>query len=136
MAENSSCACNDKVVIGRKVQVVFGGLMTGIEVTAKVDTGAYTGGLHAEEIKVDNDELYFKPFSKTNPVVRIKDYRQKWVKTSKGDKETRYVIRMPAKVNDVETELELTLAKRSEMKNELLIGRKNLYDKFIVDVSL
>ena len=122
-------------VVGRHVHISFSGILEGVDVLAKVDTGAYSGGLHVFDVIEESDELSFTPISKENKRVSTKRYRKKWVKSSNGVKETRYVISVLAKVDGFSTVLELTLADRSEMKYDMLIGRKNLANKFIVDVA-
>ncbi len=107
-----------------------------IEILAKVDTGAYTGGLHVENIEEKNGTLTFQPVSELAPVFSTKHYRKKWVKPSTGEKQTRYVVGIPVRIEGVNSEIEVTLTDRSEMKYELLLGRKNLKHKFLVDVSL
>ena len=132
----SKCECTDKHIIGRIVHIEFGGELKGVEARAKVDTGAYTGGIHVVNVEESDGVLRFRPLDDQHPVVETEHYRTKWVKSSSGDKETRYVVNIPAHVNGVETTLELTLAERSDMKYPILIGRKNLANKLFVDVTL
>lgn len=132
----NNCYCKEKLIIGRTVGVEFLEFETHDVITAKVDTGAYTGGLHAEDIKEENGVLSFRPLSKEHSVVHVHEYRKKWVKPTTGIKTTRYVITTPVKIGDIETTFELTLADRSEMKYDMLVGRKNLSGRFLVDVSI
>ncbi len=123
-------------IIGREARIEFGGLLEGVSTIAKVDTGAYTGGLHVFDIQDDEaGEISFIPVSRDNRRVATKKYRKKWVKASNGEKEIRYVISVLAKIDGFSAVLELTLADRSEMKYDMLIGRKNLANKFLVDVA-
>lgn len=134
--KDKKCACEGKTVIGRKTDVVFGGFLKGTTVKAKVDTGAYTGALHVEDISEKDGVLYFRPLSEDNEVVSTTKYRTKWVMPTSGEKHTRYVITVPATVHGLSTKLELTLANRTQMKFDMLIGRKNLRERFVVDIDM
>jgi hypothetical protein len=57
------------------------------------------------------------------------------IKSSNGISETRYQIVLPMIFGKKTYEIELTLNDRAEMKYPVLLGRKFLQGKFIVDVS-
>lgn len=123
-------------VIGRKERVdlpILGlhGLL------AKIDTGAYTSSLHCEKTEElskglscqflnDNDVLTSFTFSKFN---------RRNVKSSNGIVEVRYAVWTKIKLGGEVFEIELTLTDRSEMKTAILLGRKFLSKKYVVDVS-
>lgn len=129
------CECCKKTIIGREVPVEFLEFSTHDTILAKVDTGAYTGGLHVEDIEEVDGVLQFRPLSEKHEIVRVEKYRKKWVKSSTGVKETRFVIKTPVIMAGHKMRLELTLANRKQMKYDMLVGRKNLNNKFLVDVS-
>lgn len=133
----------EKKLIGRKEKIALPEL--GLKsVWAKIDTGAYTSSLHAENIREEmldgKKTLKFEilmPDHKefTGKTLSFEDYRQKKVKNSFGQAETRYLIVTKIKIAGELFSAEFTLSDRSSMKNSILLGRKILRDKFLVDVN-
>lgn len=133
----------EKKLIGRKEKIALPEL--GLKsVWAKIDTGAYTSSLHAENIREEmldgKKTLKFEilmPDHKefTGKTLSFEDYRQKKVKNSFGQAETRYLIVTKIKIAGELFSAEFTLSDRSSMKNSILLGRKILKDKFLVDVN-
>ena len=127
-----------KVVIGRAEKVHFPTL-NGLVLHARIDTGARTSSiwvLNAEE----NDkglEVTF-PNEEGNPAVTtpFKHYTQKKLSISRGQKQIRYRITIPATIKNRRIQATFTLADRSTQVYPVLIGRRTLTRKFIVDVSL
>ncbi len=133
----------DKKIIGRKEKISLPELGLKL-VWAKVDTGAYTSSVHAEEIreeKVDGKKvLSFQvllPGHKnfTGKRVTFENYREKIVKNSFGQVEKRYMIETEMELAREKFIAEITLTDRSSMKNAILLGRKILRNRFLVDVS-
>lgn len=126
-------------VIGSFEKVSFPTL--GIKgVVAKIDTGAYSGALHAtgiKELRVGNDlVLQFYPCGNKALKTRVKKFIRKPVKSSNGIAEERYVIRTKLDIRGEIYPITISLANRKSMKNEILIGRRFLLGHgFIVDVS-
>ena len=115
------------------------------DVKLKVDTGAYTSSIHTEEIReVEiNGETYieFKVLDPSHPqymdrVFRTKNFKQKTVKSSFGDVERRYVVTTKITLFGKEYSIQLSLSERGNMKYPVLMGRRFLRKKFIVDTSL
>lgn len=134
---------NNKSVIGRLeyVDLPDFGLQ---KIVAKIDTGAYTGALHATDIKeVDisgQKMLEFRLLDEDHSeyidkVHTVSDYEIKKVKSSNGDVESRYVIPVKLIIKNKTINAELTLNNRKEMRYPILIGRKNITNIFIVDVA-
>ncbi len=126
-------------IIGRKEYVTFSDFDNKI-VEAKIDTGAYTSSLHAKVLgKVEiNGEIFvrFIPFPDINQKEYvIKQYRQKEVKSTSGHTETRSSVRLHLRLFAKKYLVEFTLTDRGYMKHPVLIGRKFLKKKFLVDVS-
>ncbi|AWW31269.1 ATP-dependent zinc protease [Echinicola strongylocentroti] len=132
-----------KHVIGRreKISLPEWGLRV---ISAKVDTGAYTNAIHCkwvEEKEVEGQRvLEFKLLSPehrlySGKVVRTKRYTQKKVKNSFGNAELRYKVTTKVAMFDETFDVEFTLSDRSKMRNALLLGRKMLRGKFLVDVD-
>lgn len=134
----------EKITIGRKDYANFPELE--IEnIPVKVDTGAYTSSIHChkiEQIKIDNEEwIQFFLLDPDHPEYnqkpyRFKNYREKKIKSSNGESENRYIISTKIILFDKTFDIELSLSERGEMKFPVLLGRKLLNKKFIVDTSL
>ncbi|EOZ99144.1 hypothetical protein A33Q_0747 [Indibacter alkaliphilus LW1] len=132
-----------KRLIGRreKIAIPEWGL---INVTAKVDTGAYTSSIHCEGIKEFEDGgkmfLEFQPLEPSHKFyklgkIRTSNYTQKKVKNSFGQAEIRYKVSTEVLMFGEKFPAEFTLTDRSKMKNPILLGRKLLQGRFIVDVE-
>jgi ribosomal protein S6--L-glutamate ligase len=113
-------------------------------IKAKMDTGARTSSLHAFDLqpfKKNGDPwVKFKvyPFQRNKKIVRqcvaqVIDHR--WVKSSNGHREKRYVINTDIKIGDEQWSIELTLTNRDEMGFRMLLGRTAMKKKVIVDAS-
>ena len=132
-----------KHVIGRreKISLPDWGLKM---ISAKVDTGAYTNAIHCEWVgeKVENGQelLVFKLLEPehrlyTGKVIKTKKYTQKKVKNSFGNAELRYKVTTRVIMFDKAFDVEFTLSDRSKMRNAILLGRKMLRGRFLVDVD-
>lgn len=133
----------DKKIIGRKERISLPKLGLKL-IWAKVDTGAYTSSVHAENIREEVREgkkvLVFEallPGHKgfTGRQVVFENYREKKVKNSFGQAEVRYLIETIMELAGEKFTAEITLTDRSSMKNAILLGRKILRNRFLVDVS-
>jgi len=110
------------------------------DVMAKIDTGAYTGALHATNIHEAADKgkivLNFSPFDHPTTVFTSVDFYVKHVKSSNGQREKRYVINTEIIIAGKTYPIILTLADRSEMKWPVLIGRRFMRThNLLVDVT-
>lgn len=114
------------------------------QIEAKIDTGAYSSSLHCHNIEefIKNSEKWVK-FNLLDPdhpsyndrlfTLPVHDSRE--VKSSNGQTELRVFIQTQISFFGNELDIELSLTDRSEMKYPLLIGRKFLKNKFLVDVA-
>lgn len=112
-------------------------------VKAKIDTGAKTSALHAYDIEPFSADgsryVRFKihPLQKNNELERccvapLTDYR--FVMSSNGEREKRYVIKTKIEFASTTIEAELTLTSRHNMAFRMLVGREALRKaKFAVD---
>lgn len=128
-------AKKEKRVIGRLDIIDLPDL--GVEnIHAKIDTGAYRSSLHCKKVHQEGEVLYFSiPTDMGYQEYATKDWVQKKVRSSTGKAQKRYVIKTRLKIFDKKYKASISLSDRSKMKNPLLIGRKILINKFIVDVS-
>lgn len=129
----------EKTLIGRREHVDFPEL--GIYgLTAKIDTGAYTAALHCHDIYVKDRILYFKLLDPTHPVYnqqpqQAKIFFEKDIKNSFGEIEKRYIISTKVKLGGRLIKSVISLTNRGTMRYPVLIGRRMLKGKFVVDVS-
>lgn len=134
----------EKKTIGRRELVSFPELdIDAIE--AKIDTGAYTSAIHCSNIheetapdgaKVIALDLLDPSHPQYNrKKLKFSEYDLREIKSSFGEVQERYVIRTKIKFFDEEFEEEFSLSDRSDMKYPVLIGRKLLQHRFIVDVA-
>lgn len=114
-------------------------------VKAKIDTGARTSALHADNIKIfqkdGQDYISFDvhPIQKNRKITRtceapIIDFRT--IISSNGEREKRYVIRTQFQFGDQLFTSDLTLTTRYGMRFRMLLGREALRTgRFLVDPS-
>lgn len=99
------------------------------QVKAKVDTGAYTGALHCTYINLievaDGSILEFIPLGATKKIKKD-NFVTKHVRSSNGKRQERHFITTPIVINGVTHEIALSLTNRSDMRYEVLIGRRFL----------
>ena len=114
------------------------------DLDAKVDTGAYTSSLHVKGIKEVEKEgetwIRFKLKHPSHPAYRKQQfelpiYAHKRIRNSFGQTEKRYIVRTPAVIFGRAYITEFSLTDRSKMECPVLLGRKLLYRKFLVDVG-
>ena len=111
----------------------------------KIDTGAYTSAIHSHEIKEieedGNKHLEFELLDPSheqyrNRTFKVKNYKTKAIKSSFGASEQRFIIKTKILIFDKEYPIELSLSERNDMKFPILIGRKFLNKRFMVNTSL
>lgn len=131
-----------KATIGRREKVSFPDLGLN-DIDAKVDTGAYTTALHCHDIETKEENgkaiLFFKLFEPSHSAKnillhRFETFTEKGIKNSFGDFERRYIIKTRIKIGRRVIKTSISLTDRGNMRFPVLIGRKLLRNKFIVDV--
>jgi hypothetical protein len=112
-------------------------------VEAKIDTGAFTSALHCTDVQlVTNNDTHQLQFTiaggQGGPYQQIitEDFQYKTIKNSFGQSEKRFVIRTRVRLMGKTIVAEFSLANRGSMRFPVLLGRKLVRNKFIVDVSL
>jgi hypothetical protein len=100
---------------------------------AKIDTGARSAALHAEDILIEGKTVSF------TVVNGGKRYRQnlaligqRRVKSTSGHSENRAVIETVVTIGEHELITEMTLTNRTDMGVPMLLGRNSLGAKFLV----
>lgn len=131
----------EKTLIGWREWIGFPELGVG-RIKAKIDTGARTSVIHAYRVRKLDDadehrvEFYLHPVQRRREpelrcVARIFDERS--VRSSNGERETRYVIITPMRLGDGIWPVELTLSDRDQMGFRVLAGRAAIRGRCIVD---
>jgi len=114
-----------------------------LRIKARVDTGAQTTSIHAENIEIDlhgdprGKPIAFDLVNKRGEVQRINAHvaRQILVKTSEGS-ETRYAVPLTLTWQQTSKTLLVTLNDRAHLRYRLLLGRNWLRGDYLVDVEL
>ena len=124
-----------KKVIGKTVNLDI----LGFESICKVDTGACTSSIHAKVDSVKDGILNITLLEHTgwklnNKAISINDFKTTIVKSSNGEKETRYVVLLPVRFEGRYYNVEFTLNERQEMNYPVLLGR-NFLSGFMIDVN-
>ena len=109
---------------------------------ARVDTGAKTSSIHAENIHIDSSgdprgrpiSFYLVTKEGKSKKVETRVLSVVKVKTSEQS-EQRYVVPLLIKWNDSEKIVPVTLNDRRTMQYRLLLGRNWLQGDYIVDVD-
>jgi hypothetical protein len=111
-------------------------------VIAKIDTGANLASIDASDIKiVTRDKVKYVKFKimKRNNTVRktsapLEGYKS--IKSSNGDVERRPYIKTTLLMDGVSKKIELTLTDRGPMDYTMLIGKKALGRRWLVNPSI
>ena len=133
----------EKRIIGTLDKVDFPEFsLEGVE--CKIDTGAATSAIHCHEVRVTEKEgeqfLSFRLLDPEHPDYNEKRYQTKHfslrkIRSSNGQLEDRYVIKTLVVIFGRELKAEFTLADRVKMRYPVLLGKKLLKNKFLVDVA-
>ena len=110
-------------------------------IEAKIDTGANRSSIHCSNIEhkmVDGkDSIFFEiPLvSKGVSVFHSNDFFKKDIKSSSGHVENRYIIKTTLILFGKRIKTSFSLTDRTDMKYPILLGRKLLKSRYIVDVA-
>lgn len=115
---------------------------SGLSLEARVDTGAETTSIHAEDIRLlEKEGKRYVSFSLLDPATGEEHFqelrlrRQVLIKQHSGEPERRYVVRMWLTLGEIRARVDVTLSDREVFEYPLLVGRNFLLDAVIVDVS-
>lgn len=130
-----------QIIIGRAERVDFVG--TALDVPAKIDTGAYRSSVHATKIKEfkKDSELFLKfslfghPCSPVSRNIETNRFTKVEVTSSNGHAAMRYEVTLKIKIGSKIFNTSFTLADRGNNVYPVLIGRKALKNRFVVDVT-
>ncbi len=103
-------------------------------IVAKLDTGARSAALHADEIHVSGRRVIFTLTNEGRKhIYKAPLVTQKRIKSSNGISEMRVVIRATLEVGSQLFKTEITLTDRTDMDVAMLLGRNALKGRFLVD---
>lgn len=113
-------------------------------IKVKVDTGARSSALHAEELEpFERDGRRFLRFTlfpeqrtRRDPIrmeALLLDRRT--VRSSSGEEEERPVVELPLELGGTQFSVEVTLTRRDRMGFRMLLGRTAVRGHFLVDPS-
>lgn len=132
-----------KVIVGSEEWCSFPSLSIPA-IKARVDSGAKTSSMHAFNIQpfTRNNEAWVSfevhPIQndrKTTVRCETPLVDRRYVKSSSGSREKRYVISAPLQIAGNVWDIELTLTNRDSMGYRMLLGREAMSNRMLVDPS-
>lgn len=133
----------EKRIIGRKDVVDFPSFgLKGVPV--KIDSGAFTSSMHCKFIQLHVNEKGSKLevvfLDETFPGytgerVVFTDFTTKTVKSSNGIGEERFFVKGTIKLFGETVETLFSLTERGGLRNPILLGRKLLNKRYLIDTS-
>lgn len=130
----------DKKIVGKKEKISIIDLEL-YDLDAKIDTGADSNALHCDDIVIEDEWVSFTLVDEVHESyhgkrIKIPLYKFKSVKSSNGEVQLRPSIKVRVAFYGKEYTTVISLTNRKDMKYPMLIGRKFLNNRFLVDVSL
>lgn len=110
-----------------------------LDLKAKIDTGAKTSALHAEEIEfiTIKGKKYVRFLIETDEgskkYIKSRFLEEREIKSSTGQKTIRPVVKTKIRMGKSEFEIEITLINRDLMGFKMLIGREALNGRFLIN---
>lgn len=128
----------DKQLIGRAEKITFRSI-EGLTLRARIDTGAKTSSVSAQNIHLQDGVLYATFFDESNSnkayEYGFESYDTTAVASSNGHIEIRYKVKIKCELLGRVINASFTLTDRSMQVYPVLVGRNILRGKFIVDVK-
>ena len=129
----------DKKIVGKRELISIIDLEL-FDLDAKVDTGADSNALHCDHIEIEGDKVSFTLLDEVHEAYDGKRmtfpiYKIKKVKSSNGQVQQRPAIKVSVNFMGKRYKSVISLTNRADMKYPMLIGRRFLSGKFLVDVE-
>lgn len=133
----------EKRIIGRKDIVSFPAFGL-IDVPVKIDSGAYSSSMHCSLIELKETqtgsvlEVIFldpKTIGYTGEKMTFNVYHRKLVKSSIGVAQERFFIKGTILLFGESIETLFSLTQRTGLRNPVLLGRRLLNKRFLIDSS-
>lgn len=129
------------VIIGRAENIDI--VDIALQVPSKVDTGAFRSAIHATDIKVTKQKgedvlscnLLGHPCSPVKRPFQTTNFSSLPIKNSTGDVEDRYEVTLKIKIGPKIFKTSFSLSDRSNNMYPVLVGRKALKSRYLVDVN-
>lgn len=107
---------------------------------AKIDTGAYTSSLHCKNAQVVDGKLEFILLDQEHPEFTgmrfvFENFEKRDIKNSFGEVEKRFVIVTSITIFEEVITTEFSLSNRGSLKFPVLLGRKILRNRYLIDVK-
>lgn len=130
-----------QVVIGRSEKLAIPGVV--INIPAKVDSGAFRSSIHCRSVKLSKKgdkeilkvELLGHPCSPVIYDMEFDEFEEVTITNSFGTEETRYEVKLRVKLGPKIFISSFTLADRSNNLFPVLLGRKLLKGRYIIDTA-
>jgi hypothetical protein len=111
------------------------------DVVAKVDTGALTGALHCEDIKIEKENgvstLYFRPLDASHDLQSTTDFIIRRVVSASGHIQKRCIIPIKLKLRGVLYDTYIGITNRDNLGRPMLLGRGFIgNNNMLVDVRV
>ena len=109
-----------------------------VRIKAKVDSGARSSALHADQIEaLDDGRVRFalRPLQNSERVqwCEAELIDRRWVTDSGGHRELRPFIRTPIELGGERWDAEISLSARSSLRFRMLLGRTAVAGRFVID---
>ncbi|GAB1446977.1 MAG: RimK/LysX family protein [Cyclobacteriaceae bacterium] len=127
------------LILGRSDRVDLPGLGLS-NIQAKIDTGAYTSALHCSNVQLVNGKLEFILLDEEHPEFTgmkftFDEYDQREIKNSFGQAELRFIIKTTVRIHGRTFKTQFSLSDRDNLKFPILLGRRVLKNRFLIDVA-
>ncbi len=108
--------------------------LTGGVIVAKIDTGARTAALHADNITIKGKRVLFVlDLDGRKHTMDVPIFGVKRIKSSSGHSEVRVVIETTLEIGNHNFKAEVTLTDRGDMGVPMLLGRNTIKGRFLVN---
>lgn len=133
----------NKKILGRKDLVSFPGFELE-NVPVKIDSGAYSSSMHCQSIEVvefgEKEQLRVVFLDSgisgyTGKEVIFNDFKTKIVKSSNGIAQERFFVKGTVQLFGQTYETVFSLTERTGLRNPILLGRRLLNKRFLIDTS-
>jgi len=126
-------------ILGRSDRVDLPGLGL-TDIHAKVDTGAFTSSLHCSRAEIVEGKLEFILLDEEHPEFTgmkftFEKFKKREIKNSFGEAEQRFVIKTTITIHNRTYKAEFSLSDRDKLRFPVLLGRKILRHRFLIDVT-
>ena len=112
------------------------------DVPVRIDSGAATSAIHCSRVKlIQEGEItklhFYLDIRRGAPqqLFSVTDFKETVIRNSFGKEEKRYVIKTGIRIFGRKIRAEFSLANRRKMRYPVLLGRKFLKNRFMIDVS-